>query len=175
MLFIHKLGKRFVMDMKSNRLCMFSTQDRNKGRWTNLEALALEPEIPAKVWVKDLATEVAVCKLVFKNKDGSSGKMYLVSNDAELSAKGFKTLYKKRWGVEEYHKSLKQSASAAKSPTRTPATQTTHLFAALPAYVKLERMKFVHNLNHFALRGKIYIAALKLAWQQLGELIHKTA
>ena len=32
--------------------------------------------------------------------------MYLVSNDLELSAESFQTLYKKRWSVEEYHKSL---------------------------------------------------------------------
>jgi len=92
------------------------------------------------------------------------------SNDAALSADDFRTLYKKRWGVEEYHKSLKQNAAAAKSPTRTPATQATHLFAALPAYVKLERMKLAHRLNHFALRSKIYMAALKIAWQQLANL-----
>ena len=175
MLFIHRLGRHFVMDMKCNRLCMPSSQERNKGRWTNLEAMALSPEVPVKVWVKDLETEVVVCKLVFKNKDASTGVAYLVSDDVGLSGEGFKTLYKRRWGVEEYHKSLKQNASAAKSPTRTPATQTTHLFAALLAYVKLERMKFVHKLGHFALRGRIYMAALKMAWQQFGIFKHKTA
>ena len=37
MLFINKLKKYFVMDMKNNRLCMFSTEDRNKGQWTSLD------------------------------------------------------------------------------------------------------------------------------------------
>ncbi|MDR1925856.1 MAG: transposase [Planctomycetaceae bacterium] len=32
--------------------------------------------------------------------------MYLVSNNLELSTEELKTLYKKRWSVEEYHKSL---------------------------------------------------------------------
>ena len=77
------------------------------------------------------------------------------------------TLYKKRWRVEEYHKSLKQNASLAKSPTRTVTTQTSHLFASLLAYVKMERLKFVHNLNHFALKAKLYLAALKMTWKQL--------
>jgi hypothetical protein len=167
MLFIHKLGKHFIMDLKSNRSCMFSTQDRNKGRWTSLDALPLEPGVPVKVWIKDLEIEVSICKLVFTNKDGSTGETYLASNDVALCGEQFKTLYKRRWSVEEYHKSLKQNASVSKSPTRTPATQRTHLFASLLAYVKLERMKFIHKLNHFALRGKIYMAALKLSWQQL--------
>ncbi len=41
MLFINKLKKYFVMDMKSNRLCMFSTQDRNNAQWTSLDKLPL--------------------------------------------------------------------------------------------------------------------------------------
>jgi len=167
MLFIHKLKKKFLMDIKSNRLCMFATQDRNKGQWTSLDKLPLQPEQPVKVWIKDLEIEVLLCKFVFTNKDGSTGEMYLVSNDLELSADKFQTLYKKRWSVEEYHKSLKQNASLAKSPTRTVRTQTSHLFASLLAYVKLEKLKFVHNLNHFALKAKLYLAAVRMVWIQL--------
>ena len=169
MLFIHKSRKYFVMDLKSNPLCMFSTEDRNRGQWTSLDTLALQPEQPVKVWIKDLEIEVLLCKFVFKNKDGSTGEMYLVSNDLSLSAEKFQTLYKKRWSVEEYHKSLKQNASLAKSPTRTVTTQTSHLFASLLAYVKLERLKFVHKLNHFALKAKLYLVALKMAWKQLDD------
>jgi hypothetical protein len=122
---------------------------------------------PVKVWLKDLEILVLLCKLVFTNKDGSTGEMYLVSNNLELSVDEFKTLYKKRWSVEEYHKSLKQNASLAKSPTRTIVTQSNHLFASLLAYVKLERLKFSQNLNHFALKAKIDLAANKAAWEEL--------
>ncbi|MDR2058139.1 MAG: transposase [Dysgonamonadaceae bacterium] len=167
LLFIARLGKYFVMDMKSNRLCMFSTQDRNRGRWTGMDKLPLQAEQPVKVWIKDLEIEVLLCKFVFTNRDGSTGDMYLLSNDLELSAEDFRTLYKKRWSVEEYHKSLKQNASLAKSPTRTVTTQTNHLFASLLAYIKLEQLKFIHRLNHFALKSKIYFSALKNAWNEL--------
>jgi len=167
MLFIDRLNKHFVMDIKSNRLCMLSTENRNKGQWKNLDKLPLQPEQPVKVWIKDLEIEVLLCKFVFTNKDGSTGEMYLVSNDLSLSAEKLQTLYKKRWSVEEYHKSLKHNASLAKSPTRTVKTQTSHLFAALLAYVKLERLKFVYKLNHFALKAKVYMAALKMAWKQI--------
>ena len=167
MLFIDRFNKYFVMDIKSNRLCMLSTENRNKGEWINLDKLSLQPEQPVKVWIKDLEIEVLLCKFVFKNKDDSTGEMYLVSNDLSLSAEKLQPLYKKRWSVEEYHKSLKHNASLAKSPTRTVITQTSHLFAALLAYVKLEKLKFVYKLNHFALKAKVYLAALKMAWKQL--------
>jgi hypothetical protein len=167
MLFIHRLNKFFIMDIKSNRLCMLASEDRRKGAWTNLDKLSLQPEQPVKIWIKDLEIPVLLCKFVFTNKDGSTGVMYLVSNDFDLSASHFQTLYKKRWSIEEYHKSLKQNASLAKSPTRTITTQTSHLFASLVAYVKLERLKFVHKMNHFALKAKIYWEAMKMAWKKL--------
>ena len=44
MLSINKLKKYFIMDIKNNRLCMFSTQDRNKGQWTNVDKLPLQPK-----------------------------------------------------------------------------------------------------------------------------------
>jgi IS4 transposase len=167
LLFIARLKKYFVMDAKSNRLCMFSTRDRNRGRWTSIDKLPLQAEQPVKVWIKDLEIEVLLCKSVFTNKDGSTGEMYPVSNDLELSAEDFRTLYKKRWSVEEYHKSLKQNASPEKSPTRTETTQNNHLFASLLAYIKLEQLKFIHRLKHFALKSKIYFKALKNAWNEL--------
>ena len=41
------------------------------------------------------------------------------------------------------------------------------------AYVKLERLKFVHKLNHFAMKSKIYVEASKAAYKQLTELNEK--
>ena len=87
-----------------------------------------------------------------------------------MSDELFSTIYKKRWSVEEYHKSLKQNISIAKSPTRTLATQSNHVFALILAYVKLEKMKFINKLNHFALKTKIYHAALKAAFNELSIL-----
>jgi hypothetical protein len=49
-------------------------------------------------------------------------------------------------------------------------TQSNHLFASLVAYVKLEKLKFTHKLNHFALKAKIYLAASKAAWIELGKM-----
>ena len=74
---------------------------------------------------------------------------------------------KKRWSVEEYHKSLKQNASVAKSPTRKIQTQSNHLFASIMAYIKLESLKFANKMNHFAMKTKIYNQALKAAFKEL--------
>lgn len=170
MLFIHQKKKYFLMDMKSNRKVALSQKDRSAGKWINMDKLEIKPQTPVKVFLKDLEIPVLLFKQVFKNKDGSTGVMYLVTNNLNLSASDFETLYKKRWSVEEYHKSIKQNAGAEKSPTRTEQTQQNHLFASILAYVKLESLKFASKMNHFALKSKLYLAAIKAAFKELHQL-----
>jgi hypothetical protein len=163
MRFINKCKKHFIFDLKDNRLAALSQPERSKGHWTRIDQLDLPDNTPVRVWLKDLDIPVLLIKQVFINQDLSTGVRFLVSNQLDLSADRFATLYKKRWGVEEYHKSIKQNAATAKSLARTVQTQSNHIFAAIFAYVKLEKLKFAHALNHFALKAKIYQAALKAA------------
>ena len=167
MLFIHRKKKFFLMDMKSNRLIALSQKDRSAGNWIRLDELDITPKTPVKVFLKDLEIPVLLCKQVFTNKDHSAGEMYLVTNNLKLSSDDFDTFYKKRWGVEEYHKSIKQNTGAEKSPTRTERTQQNHLFASMLAYVKLEKLKSKNKMNHFALKSKLYLAAIKAAFKEL--------
>jgi len=110
-------------------------------------------------------------KQVFKDADGKvTGCRFLVSNDLNLSANDFSTTYQKRWKVEEFHKSMKQNASFAKSPTRTIHTQSNHIFCAIWAYVKLEKLKFQTHLNHFQLKAKLYLNATKAALDELNRI-----
>ena len=95
---------------------------------------------------------------------------YLVSSDTTLPAKDMKAIYHKRWGVEEYHKCIKQNTSFAKSPTRTVTTQSNHFFSSIFAYVKLALLSSAHKLNHFAMKAKLYHAALKSAYHELHQL-----
>ena len=72
--------------------------------------------------------------------------------------------------MEPYHKSLKQNASLEKSPTQTVTTQTNHFFAALCGYIKLEMLKVSTHLNHFALKTKLYVRAVQVAFDALRQL-----
>lgn len=76
-------------------------------------------------------------------------------------------IYQKRWIIEEYHKSIKQNASLAKSPTKTIKTQTNHIVCSMLAFVKLELLKLKSGINHFALKSKLFINATKAAIEQL--------
>ena len=109
-------------------------------------------------------------KQVFVNGDGSTGVLYLVTSDTTLTADQVMALYRTPWNVEPYHISLKQNASLEKSPTQTVTTQTNHFFAAVCGYIKLELLKRSTKLNHFALKSKLYLAALHVAFDTLRQL-----
>ncbi len=167
------LERHFVSAIKDNRLVALTEEDKLAGNWKQVSSLDLKPGQVCEVWVKGVSFPVVLAKQVFINKDGSTGVLHLVSDDTTLNYEQITTIYKKRWKVEESHKSLKQNASLEKSPTKMEKTQMNHIFASFIAYVKLERLKVRNHLNHFALKSKIYISALKNAMLELQQLNDK--
>lgn len=69
--------------------------------------------------------------------------------------------------MEVFHKTLKFNTSLAKSPTKCVRTQTNHIFMPIYAAFQLERLKLKHHMNHFALRGRIYVKALQQPMSEL--------
>ena len=171
MMFVrHELERDFVMPVKSNRKVALSAEDKQHGRYVKVQSLFLEAGAIQIVYLEGVDFPLALCQQVFVNEDGSQVTQYLVSSDLQLSAAAMTTLYRKRWNVEPYHKSLKQNAALEKSPTRTVRTQTNHLFAALCGYIKLEVLKTKLQVNHFALKAKLQLRALQIAFAELRQL-----
>ena len=164
------LKKDFIMALKTNRIVALSMEDKKKGRFVKISSLRLRKNTAKTVYLKGLDFPVSLLKQVFTNKDGSSGILYLICSDENLSYDKITAIYQKRWNVEVFHKSIKSNACLAKSPTRTLRTQSNHFFASIYSFFKLEMLKIKHNLNHFALRAKIYIAAIKAGHKQLQKL-----
>ena len=147
-----------------------SLADQQQGRYVRVETLALEANTAREVYLEAVHFPLLLVKQVFVNGDGSTGVLYLVTSDTTVTADQVMALYRTRWNVEPYHKSLKQNASLEKSPTQTVTTQTNHFFAAVCGYIKLELLKRSTQLNHFALKSKLYLAALHVAFDALRQL-----
>ena len=166
----HTLQKEFSMPLKANRKVAVSLADKQRGRYVRVDTLELEPKAIQEVYLEGVDFPLVLVKQVFVNEDGSLGIQYLVTSDTTLAYDDITSLYRKRWNVEPYHKSLKQNASLEKSPTQTVRTQTNHFFAAVCSYIKLELLKGSTHLNHFALKSKLYLRALHVAFDALREL-----
>ena len=164
------LGKEFIMPVKINRKVALSLERKKRGEYEQVGTLELQPNTTRRVYVEQVPFALLLVKQVSKNEDGSEGVLYLVSSDLTLDYDGLTTIYKRRWKVEEYHKSLKSNASLSKSPTKTIRTQSNHVFASIYAFVKLERMKLAMKLNHFALRSRMYLKAVQAAFAELQSL-----
>jgi len=160
----------FVMAIKGNRKVALGLDDKLKGKYVKIEALPLENDAIIYVWFEQVGFPVCITKQVFKNEDAGEGILYLVTSDLSLTYEQVTSIYQKRWKVEEYHKSVKSNASFAKSPTKREKTQTSHFCAAILAYVKFEVLKLKHSKNHFALKEKLYLNALQVAYKNLKQL-----
>lgn len=171
----HDLKKHFVAALKANRLAALSEAGKRQGQYTKVEELGLQKGQCIMVWLKGLDFPVQLAKQVFTNKDGSTGELYLITNDLEIGTADIFATYEKRWGVEVMHKSLKQNAGLEKSPTKFEVTQVNHIFASMVAYCKLEVLKVREGTNHFALKSRLYLKALKAAYQELLELKYRTS
>ena len=163
----NRLDKHFVVALKSNRTVALSEQDKRQGNFARIDALNLTEDTPVQAWIKGLDFPVLLLRQVFTNKDESTGEMFLACSDLHCDGETIETIYQKRWKVETFHKTLKSNAALAKSPTRRVRTQSNHCFMAIYAAARLEGLRVKHRLNHFALRSRLYLKAIRYAFDEL--------
>ena len=163
----HDLKKEFVMPLKTNRKVALSAVAKQQGIYVRVDEVMIEPNTVRQVHLDGVSFPLLLVKQVFTNKDGSTGVLYLVTSDTSLTYDGITSLYKKRWTIEPFHKSLKQNAALERSPAHTVTTQTNHVFASLCAFIKLEKLKGKTQCNHFELRARLYIRAVQSAFDDL--------
>ena len=164
------LKKDFIMALKSNRKVALSENDKANGLYQRIDQLELPEGTTLTIYLEGVPFPLQLVRQVFTNEDSSTGVRYLVTSDLTLNADQIITIYQKRWKVEEYHRSLKQNAAVAKSPTRTETTQTNHFVAALWSFVKIELLKVRTKKNHYQLKSQLYLSALQQAFHELQKL-----
>lgn len=176
MTFIHyEMKKKFVLGLKSNRLVALVDGSGKRGQYQNLNELNPKNGQVLRVALKNCSIPLILITKIFKNEDGSTGHLYIVTNDLDKDTDRIYEIYQKRWRIEEYHKSSKQNSSLEKSPTRTLLSQKNHLFASLIGYCKLECLKLKTALNHFALKYKLILRANRAAYLELQKLRESTS
>ena len=83
--FIVRKGKDFIAAVKSNRLFAVSLEDKLNGRFERVGALGLKDKESVRGYIRGYDKEVILTCQVFTSKDGSTGRLYLVSSDTTLS------------------------------------------------------------------------------------------
>ena len=172
--FVQKeLKKDFVGAIKSNRKAALSLEAKQQGQFKTIAELCTQKDQTLQVWLKGLDFPVLIAKRIFTNKDLSTGELFLVSNNLNYTAPNLFNTYDKRWGIEDFHRSIKQNVGLEKSPTKLEVTQSNHIFAAMLAWIKLEILSCKEHMTHYAFKSKLYFKALKAAFCELQELKKK--
>ena len=165
------MKKHFVCPIKSNRKIALTIEDKNKGNYVNISNIDIEDCSSRLVYLEGYKDPIKLIKQVVKNgDDDESVYLYLITNDTDLTFQEILEIYKRRWKVEEYHKSLKQNLKIEHSPTKVETSQRNHIHLCVCAFIKLEKLRLNYNMNHFALKEKIYIEALKTAYGKVQKL-----
>lgn len=171
--FVHReLKKTFIGAIKSNRKVALTSQDKQRGKFIKVSELEWHEAQSRIVYLQELDFSVLLVKQVFTNKDHSMGDLYLVSNDLYLTYAELFETYGERWGVEVFHRSLKQNVALEKSPTKYETTQRNHIFAAMLAWIKLEILSFKNQSNHYGFKSKLYVKAIRAAFEELQNIKH---
>ncbi len=169
--FVHKeLKKTFICAIKSNRKVALTWQDKLQGKFIKISELQWHEVDSRIVYLQGLDFPLLLTKQVFTNKDGSLGELHIVSNDLNLTTPELFHTYGKRWGVEVFHRSLKQNVGLEKSPTKFEVSQKNHVFASMLAWIKLEVLSLKNQSNHYGFKTKLYVKALRAAFCELQQL-----
>ena len=127
-----------------------------KGAWAQMQAIDL-PEEGLAVWLKEFGW-VRLFRMWLKDQPrhyicalpdtgGASG----ITRDAFLEQ------HSRHWHIEAYHRAIKQVCNIERFQVRGKVAVTNHLFAALMAFVKLQRLTFADVIdNCYALQRDLF-------------------
>lgn len=110
-------------------------------------------EIPAQGWLTYLKGfgEVQLFRKDFTKGD-SRHYIYYSGDDKgleEVSRKEFLTIHDTHWGIESFHRAIKQVCGIGRFQVRDCYAIKTHIFCSLQAFVRLEIMRAEHLINNW--------------------------
>ena len=92
-------------------------------------------------------------------KDGAGE--HWATNDLEMMAERRVELARQAWGIENYHRGLKQCCGGEKSPARSARVQWNHIRMALQAFLRLEVHRLRTGISWYQAKSDIIRAALR--------------
>jgi putative transposase len=146
------LGWHWFARMKSNRLV---NPDGRKGGNVPLESIDV-PSDGRRVHLKAYGF-VKVFKTVSSNGDVE----YWATDDLEMKEKEREELSDQGWGIEVYHRGLKQCCGVERSQVRIAAKQLAHIALSLRAFLRLELERLRHGVSWYESKMSVIRGAIR--------------
>ena len=162
--------KEVIGALKSDRLVALTEEDRKNKKFIRIDQIRWSEHEAVTGRLNGPKFPVRLARQVFTDKDGSTGILYPARTRLTADRNTITTICKKRRNVEVYHKSLKSNAASAESPARRVNARSNHISASVITVFKTERLKIRTKMNHFALKTKLYLKAVRSAFDELQKL-----
>ena len=147
---VRELGWRFLTRLSANRTV-------NPDRAGHVAASEVEAGPAGRVvWLKGYGL-VRLFRSV--SRDGRAE--HWATNRLEMTEAERSALERRAWGIESYHRSLKQHCGAERSQVRSAIGQGNHLLLAVRAYLRLEVHRIRTGISHFEAKASIIREAIR--------------
>lgn len=140
--FLRNQELNFGMGLAENRIVILE-----KGSEVRIDSLDI-PDNGLIVKLKDFE-KVKVFKRIFKNGNVRYYALFF-SNKKQLedaTREDFRELFAQHWGIETYHRALKQLCNLNKFFVRKTNPILTHIFCSLRAFCQLELMRVKETIE----------------------------
>ncbi len=85
--------------------------------------------------------------------------MWLSNSDElnEINTETFNSIHDKHWGIEQYHRALKQVCNIEKFQVRKTEAIKTHIFSSIVGFIQLELARFNSDIiNWYELKRNMF-------------------
>ena len=148
---LKRMGWRWFARLKENRLVCTDP------RGTEFEAIsAIEiPEEGRVVQLKDYGPV-----RVFRTVRADGEVRYWATDDLKMGAKKREELESMGWGIEVYHRGIKQCCGIEKAQVRTERSQRAHILLSLRAFLRLEVNRLAKAVSWYEAKFSIVRGAV---------------
>ena len=154
---IRKLKCNFMFGIESNRRVSVE-----RGQYIQIQTLEDWSNDEAKVYLKDYGM-VKVYRRLYKDVY----RYYIISTanleDLDgIKAEKFKQVHDAHWGVERFHRAIKQVCNIERFQVRRENAIRNHLFCALKAFIQLETMRFGALIaNWYEVKRSLFVKVIR--------------
>jgi hypothetical protein len=147
---VRDLGWDFLTRLRSNR--------------------TVNPDRQGHVAVSEIETGPGGCEVylkgyglvrLFRTVSPDGRAEYWATNRLAMTADERSDLEREAWGIESYHRSLKQYCGVERSSVRSAVGQANHLLLAVRAYLRLEVHRVRSGVSHFEAKTDIIRSAIR--------------
>lgn len=157
MKFIRKLGFNFMFGIENNR-----TISIERGQYIQIQTLEDWLDDEQTVYLKGYGM-VKVFRQIYKK----SYRYYIMSHfDLDqlptIKKADFERIHSAHWGVERYHRAIKQVCNIERFQVRKENQIKNHVFCALKGFFRLECMRIEKTILHwYEIQRDLFIGAIR--------------